>query len=186
MTDESLDAITPYGGFIQGNGTCGGGLDLGVGSVVYMKDMGKRASSSPSACRCHFDKAYATVDGVEEIAHAEPVGLGLGEWWFGDKQSVAIGSCEGTYTINIQPVDAEFFAHSPDWVATDYMLVRWFTPSARSSCGGVGSAVPGGCWDSWAVRIRDSSGKLVTKDTPIRSGSASGADAGLDEDAGNP
>jgi hypothetical protein len=44
----------------------------------------------------------------------------------------------------------------------------------RESCLGSGSALSTDsdvfpeCWDSWSVQIRDSSGKLITKDIPRR------------------
>ena len=69
--------------------------------------------------------------------------------------------------MGIMPVEEYFLANSERRLATDFMLFREFREADTEACRRPGSeisAAAAGCWDSWVVRIRDSSGELKTRE----------------------
>jgi hypothetical protein len=170
--------------------TCGSGLDLDIGSVVRMKAVGINGMG-PGLCSCKHVQAQAQLPGVKVI-RPQPVGLSVGDFLLLDQEEVSIsGGCHAGVSIGIMPVISPFTTgQSDEWVATDYMLFRTLTSADDSpACLRPGSTLPINttdhtCWDSWAVRIRDSSGKLISRDTPRRPGQITGPDAGASTDGG--
>jgi hypothetical protein len=169
--------------------TCGMGLDLDVGSAIQMKAM-KSNGVDWESCACNDFEAKAGVSHLRWMNHAT-FGRSIGTSYFLDQGRVVIGSgCTGIYTIGIDPVPPAFI-HTPDGqIATDYILFRTLSVTGDvGPCLALGSELARSkaqtCGDAWAVRIRDSSGHILTRDLPTAVGKILPKDAGLQMDSGS-
>jgi hypothetical protein len=172
--------------------TCGQGFDLEPGDAVKMVAARLQdIHNIPECPKCAYIRTTASVSGVSRTYSIEgSFWFDMGDPIFADIFQAKIGdNCQGLYWIGIMPVSPYFIKYSEEYVATDHMLFREFIEEETEPCRRLGSEISakiGGCWDSWAVRIRNSSGNLLTRDLPRPDGSvAVTSDAGLsDEDAG--
>jgi hypothetical protein len=183
--------LFPYGHYSVNEQSCGQGFDIDIGDTVQMTATGPQDRRNlPEWAQCVYIKVDASVEGVFRASSFRDFGYSLGDALFADMFHAVIGKgCSGSYWIGIMPVSPYYLRHSGRYIATDYMLFREFGGTNSELCGRPGSeiseVVPG-CWDSWTVRIRDSSGHLLTKDQLYMDGSVTTPpDAQLSEQDAN-
>lgn len=182
-------------GYLLPPRTCGPALDIVEGDVFMLTPTAKVDWSRDHQCAggCYWSAARASLQNVDTIAERrqEP---GISAPHLVSQADVRIGeSCAGYHALHITGLDRFFLERSDVYFQTDHILVRRFRTN-DSECPTEGSQIydasgdRGSCWDAWAVRIRDSSGRLVTRDLPMSSaGSQGGSDSGqsVDDDGGN-
>jgi hypothetical protein len=110
----------------------------------------------------------------------------IGNFHFSEQFGAVVGDCWVTYTIGIAAVSSRFIAESDQFVATDHMLYRELIMGDPEACAAAGLQVNESrqCWDSWAVRVWNSEGALMTKDLPPPTQGGSEVDSGTSADGG--
>lgn len=154
--------------------SCGVGFDLSVGDTIKVKATTKRTYQQ-SGCGpdCYEVNASVEIPGVE-IADTKgrqsPQIIG-NQFFRQEGHATLGGGCHGDYQIGIESIDSVPKDPTPPsgFVATDHLLYRGFLAYALDPCVVDGSVLPdlargGVCSDAWAVRIRDVSGRVVTRD----------------------
>jgi hypothetical protein len=186
--DGDPNSIPPYGSYQGSHQSCGTGLDLDVGSMLSMTAVSNDGTVA-GYCICHYIHAHADVDGVIVVSPADA--SALAPPMFKDYEEVVIGNgCHATYEIGIAPANQNLNARSDEWLATDYVLFRAIIfkgdPAACVRPDSQLATDPslGRCWDTWAVRIRDASGHLLTHDSAPKPGAGLRQDAAVEEDGG--
>jgi hypothetical protein len=181
----------PFERFPASETSCGEKFDLELGKKISfaMEGWQDRPADSWACEDCVSARGSFVVAGVTEAWG------GFGGHAYGgldafQMKHVGVGvGCYGSYWIGISAKYPKFLTEAGEYVATDLMLFRQFAIDEGSTClaGSLPSPV---CWDSWAVRIRDSRGRLITKDVPAPAdasvplaGDAGAVDAGLADGA---
>jgi hypothetical protein len=179
---DDFEQPLPYERYRLPEHTCGDGLDIGVGSTLQMRAAEKVTEDDRQACvgGCYYLRADAKIDGVVRNA-GSGASRGVGPYDFSDQFEAMIGgACTGVYTIGIATVEPSFIAEADQPALTDHVLFRELIGVRPdiAACDAPGSelAKEGSCWDTWFVRIRDASGKLITKD--LEAAEAGGGDGG--------
>lgn len=172
--DTDFNKPVPHSGYRKPDRTCGSDLDLAEGAVVTLKAGDKLEDSDHQKCvgGCYFRRAIPTIDNVDRVGEAQQ-GRDIGGYEFSDQFAARVGdSCLAQYTIGIEGVLPHFIEESDEYVATDYMLYRALVTPEYDACLAPGSEIAesGRCWDSWAVRISDSQGRMITRDLPAKPG----------------
>jgi hypothetical protein len=147
----------------------------------------ERVAPSPEhRCRrCYDVKARPDIAGVTFVGVGSAIGSGgLGDTSFALHRRAMLGrDCAGIYEIGITTLERDYRRSGQGGVSTDYVLFRRFSSWSPEACVVPGSHIlEGRCWDVWAVRIRDASGRLISMDLPgaVDSGTVDSSD----EDAG--
>lgn len=176
--DDDPNQPSPFIGYARNERSCGEGLDLHVGVKLRITADNRVDEPTTAGCMtCYQITATTTIDGMIRMSTIDgDLTYALGDPRFADMFQAEIdGDCHGRYWIGIMPVSTYFLENSKEYVATDHMLFREFTLESdftteeAEACRRPGSTISadwGRCWDSWAVRVRDSSGRLLTKDQP--------------------
>lgn len=147
---------------------CGTHLELDVGDVAPIRAAGRSDRSRDDQCGlgCSYVTMQPMIEGVT-ILRERTEGGAVGSLRFFMGAEVRIGDqCTGSYEMSLDVVSEYFLRTSGAHLATDHVLFREFIPS------GPGCPLDplelaersGRCWDTWAVRIRDASGRLVSRD----------------------
>lgn len=174
----------PYSGYRTHSRPCGRGLDLDEGSVVHVTAEEKIRGLVESKCvgGCYYRRASFDVENVvltvDDVAGTRSVGNDD----FSDRFGAKIGGdCDATYTIGISALRVPF-VESNQYIATDHVLYRGLIVGDLDACDAEGSqaAELHECWDSWAVRIWDSRGNLISRDLPPKLSDAGTGDASTD------
>ena len=156
--------------------TCGDSFDLMTGSVITMRGVSKvEPQAHDGECvSCYFVSAMPTLP-VSSFSIRDRAWHNWGSLHFAAQgHAVVRDGCTGDYTIGIVPVWG-FHVRTSDrrppgeTALTDHVLFREFAPDRglSSACLVPGSQLVesvGVCVDSWAIRVRDSIGNLVTRD----------------------
>jgi len=168
--------IPPFSKYPQKIKSCGLGLDLGEGTVLTMRSDTRSNSEDQCSDGCYEYRAHAQISGVS-VLEAKVFGQGIGEDLFLDSAVVKIGtSCEARYSVGIMPLSEGFATSRPRITTSDYVLFRELVPSSdRNACDAAESMLleddsEGRCYDSWFVRVTDSSGRQVTQDLALSGG----------------
>jgi len=181
---DSYNALLPFGRYTLPEKTCGRGLDLDEGDTIRIEAGPKTEGDGRQGCMggCYYRRALPTIPRVQPVGDSTDA-RDFGGSDFSDAFPARIGeSCAALrYTIGIIAVSPTFIERSDEYIATDYMLYRELLARDTQSCAAPGSEITekGECWDSWAVRITDSNGQVLTKDQPFKPPVAD-ADAGSD------
>jgi hypothetical protein len=181
------DQPVPYELFRTPDRSCGQQFDLDVGTVIHMGVGEKVRGDGRQACGgCYYRGAITEIDGVERTLDIQDGGRGIGDYRFSEQFRAVLGGCEVTYTIGIAAVMPRFIAEGGQFVATDHMLYRELVMGDLEACAAAGLEVNENhrCWDSWAVRVWDSEGTLMTKDLPPPMQGGSNVDSGTTADGG--
>lgn len=188
---SEADDPSPYSGYGRGQQSCGEGFDLSPGDKLTMTAIGTQQHLTGHQRRCgacQYIDADVSIDGITRLADDER-GFGIGDARFADMFEAAVDEgCRGSYWIGIMPVEEYFLANSDRQVATDFMLFREFREADTEACRRPGSEIssaPAGCWDSWVVRIRDSSGELKTRELPHADATADATETSEDGSVGD-
>lgn len=178
--------------------TCGSDFDLDTGSVIHIKAAGKLGQYHGGGCGpdCYAVRAEASI-GTVAFEGDQPQGIhtiGHNRFRQDARATIRSGPCRGTYQIGVERVDRYYGAAKPEEaLATDFLVYRGFQadPSVLDACAANGSRIKdsdqtGICTDAWSVRIRDSSGTLLSSDQtlpPITDASSPSAGHGDELDA---
>jgi hypothetical protein len=147
--------------------TCGDGAPMTVGDTLYTRfTRGEDPSDINQSCASVGMGLSLEPFGLEEMA----VGVrGIGSPIGGDgivaERRVRMASgCNGGMRVALNPLAPEHRALLGDSAPSDYILVRGFAEPLVScfAMAPVGNGA-GQCWDSWFVKITDSTGRVITK-----------------------
>lgn len=183
---DPVGGLYAFQGHPNATRTCGVGFDLEVGQTIAMAAAERRADEHNDSCGCFDVNAEAAVPGVAVSKKEVDVGGTPHSGFLKQAQVRFAGGCTGRYSLSVAPVPQRFLDLSGRYIATDHVLYRSFVPDDAAKCRVEGSQIdekgaPDGCWDAWAVKILDASGKSITRSFAMR------GDAGTntaDEDAG--
>ena len=167
--------IDPIDGYRGAERSCGQGLDVEVGHQIDVKSLDiDRETSQRCSTNCVEWEAEIRPPGVTRVGSDRRKQLGSTSPALAEIYHADLGNgCTGVYWIGIVSVSETYLGPSaPQYVATDHALFREFVPDEIEPCLRPGSAITmdGWCWDSWAVRITNSDGELITQDIPPPSG----------------
>ena len=151
-----------FGATPTGFRSCGADLDVWTGDTVALTAAERRVLHRSGCPICYSVRAMTNFAAIEEAD--------LLEFWLGQSEFFSQGiaevreDCVGRYTLGVARVTDESQASGRS--ATDYVFFRGFDGVQQPACLVDETAVAAGhsgCWDAWAVRIRDS-GRLITRD----------------------
>jgi hypothetical protein len=177
LTYDPATDVPPFGLFPQTLKSCGRGFDLDEGTVLGIRPQGRSASEDQCSPGCYEYAASAEIAGVT-VLEERLFGRSIGDDLLRASAVVKIGSkCEGQYSIGITPLSEGFVTSRPGVATSDFILFREFTPvNDASTCDAPGSmlleSAERRCYDSWFVRVRDSSGTQVTRDLALNGSGA--------------
>jgi hypothetical protein len=166
---EYIGEPVPYGKFRTLDRPCGQQFDLDVGSTIHMSVGEKVRGDGLQPCGgCYYRRALTEIPGIDRVRDIPDGVRQIGNFDFSEQFAAVVGECSVTYTIGITAVSPRFIAESGQFVATDHMLYRELIMGDPEACTAAGLEVneTRQCWDSWAVRVWDSEGVLITKDLP--------------------
>lgn len=167
---------------------CPSTLDMAVGSTLSLTPWSKSETWSSRQCDdgCFYSRARIAIPHVtvrREITGGEPQVVP----YLVAQADVELDGCKGRLVVSVHNLGRYFENYSTIHVASDHVLDRTFYPAQDPECWAErGLTEP--CWDTWAVRVRDSSGRVVTRDLQRRPGHTdpdAGRDSSRDDDAGN-
>jgi hypothetical protein len=190
---EDYATEEPFPATYIGRRTCGPAFDVRAGDSIELTPVGKQGSASGHGCTCWYAQARTVVSGVEFLEEDRDRPVGVNPHRLSSQARVRVGNCEGHYEVWINTVGAGYLDRAAQTPPTDYILVRKFSAIAQG-CPAEGSELyesdePGwSCYDSWFVRVRDASGRIVAGDLrgfrPPTDAGKSDDDAGEDLDNG--
>jgi hypothetical protein len=178
----------PYGRYPTER-PCGDSLDLAPGSMLSLRPTNRVDGDGRTACTggCYYLDAEVEIDGVVRTNDL-PDGRHVGNHELSTRFGANIReNCSAGYTIGIAQVAEHFIQESDQGVSTGHMLYREIV-GELPDCVTPGSEIEieGRCWDTWAVRIWDSKGNLITKDLPPRAAIDGGGSGTTENDDGGP
>lgn len=177
---QHLELIDVYSSTLD---SCGEGLDLRVGGSVRLSDLKKNENLQDDQCdsSCYYVDAQPSIEGARIVRKEGPL-QGWDRLQAGGEAELS-AACRGSFALSVMEVPP-YLNDARVGIASDHILLRVFRTADPGACfagGEVPAQTDGKCWDVWAVRIRDSSGRLVTKDLALpRAGDAGHASDATD------
>lgn len=168
--DDDPDLEYPYPGYQRHEETCGDALDLDVGSIVSLTAREKTKRNQPESCDggCFHRRATAQIAGVVVERDEPRLPHPVGSEEFYARFVASIGDqCRVVYDVGLARIEPIFIQESSQPIPTDYMLFRSVivAPDFDGACRAfVAMSERNLCWDSWFVRVRDSTGELISRD----------------------
>ena len=172
--DAPIDgAPGPFSKYPGSMTSCGVGFDVELDDVVTFDVNAWWRPGGTNGFYCEECRSATATFEVSNVRKRKgPSGVDdLGSFDVFQAMQVSVGDgCYGNYWIGISHRYTRYLLDSGQAVASDFVLFRLFSIDDGSVCNGMDASVSE-CWDTWAVRIRDEAGHLVSRDVPIVDGS---------------